>query len=239
MTTMVTKAKQSKTPRVPLSRERVLQGAIELADSAGIEALTMRRLAESLGVEAMSLYYHVANKEALLDGVIDTVVAEMLEAASAVEGPDPHHDWKGAMRARIMAARSVMMRHRWAPPVFETRTEVSLTAMTYFNGLLEIMRAGGFSYDLAHHAMHTLGSRALGFAQELFEPDDGDEPAEDDAESMQGMADQFPYLVEMLTEITHDGPDDTLGWCDDETEFKFSLDVILDGLELRLRAETA
>lgn len=105
----------------------------------------------------------------------------------------------------------------------------------HYDALLGLMRLGGFSYDLAHHAMHALGSRALGFTQELFEPADDDGDDDTAIAMLEQMADQAPHLVEMMTEITHDGPESTLGWCDDQTEFEFGLDLILDGLENRLR----
>ena len=106
--------------------------------------------------------------------------------------------------------------------------------LRYFDALLGLFRRGGFSYDLAHHALHALGSRALGFAQELFEPAGDGTPDEADAEMLARLADQVPHLVEMMSEISHDDPDSTLGWCDDQAEFEFALDLILDGLE-RLR----
>lgn len=216
-----------------LSRQRVLRAAVALADRDGLDALTMRRLAGDLGVEAMSLYHHVANKEALLDGVVEVVVDEVLAAVAEVDGPDPARDWQGALRARVLAARTVMLRHPWAPRVLETRTEIGLGMVRYFDGVLGILRAGGFDWDLAHHAMHALGSRALGFAQELFQPDDpGGDPDADAAEFMQ-MAELAPNLVGMLAAVAHDEPGQTLGWCDDQTEFEFSLDVLLDGLERR------
>ena len=222
------------TPRVPLSRERVLRAAIDLAGRRGLDSISMRKVGQELGVEAMSLYNHVANKEDLLDGMIDVIVSE-------IELVEPGDDWKAAMRSQIMAARAVMLRHRWASTVIESRTTISPILMIYFNGLLRLFRAGGFSYDLAHHAMHVLGSRALGFSQELFEPgDDGAKQADEDAGRMlEQMAEQLPYMVEMMTEIMahNDGPDETLGWCDDQTEFKFALDLILDGLERRRDAE--
>jgi AcrR family transcriptional regulator len=194
----------------------------------------MRNLAESLGVEAMSLYYHVANKEALLDGVVEVILDEILDAAGSVSAPLPEEDWKTAMRSRILAAREVMLRHKWAPPVFETRTSMNPPLLHYYHGLLEIWRRAGFSYDLAHHGLHVLGSRALGFTQELFEPDAGSDDDQANDEMMSQLAEQLPYLVEMLSEITHEGPDSTLGWCDDQTEFEFGLDLTLDGLD-RLR----
>ena len=225
---------ESDTPqRIPLSRDRVFQAAVEIADQTGIDSLTMRRLAEALGVEAMSLYYHVANKEALLDGVVEVIIDEINQATSRIEGL-PGDDWKQALRLRILTAREVMLRHKWAPRVIEDRTTMNPALLHYFHGILEIFRAGGVSYDLAHHAMHALGSRALGFSQELFEPDPDSDDEQLSEEMMAQMAAELPLLVEMMSEIVHDDPDSTIGWCDDQTEFEFGLDVILDGLE-RLR----
>lgn len=232
---MVIRAEPDPEPKIPLSRSRVLRGAVEVADENGLDGLTMRNLANHLGVEAMSLYYHVPNKEAVLDGVIDAVMEEIGEAIGGFETPVEVVDWKRTARERILLARTVLLRHPWAPAVFESRTSMSPTAIRYFDGLLGILRKGGFSYDLAHNAMHALGSRALGFTQELFQPDD-QETGDAEADAMLAeMAGQLPYLVEMLGEIAHDDPDSTLGWCDDQTEFEFGLDLILDGLESRLR----
>ena len=227
---MTTQTEPTAQPRTPLSRGRVLAAAVELADEEGLDALTMRRLAERLGVEAMSLYYHVVNKEALLDGVAEVIVSEINEAAAQVEGPDPEDDWKTAMRMRILAAREVMLRHRWAPKVLETRTTMNAALLHYYHSLLEILRAGGVSWDLAHHSMHALGSRALGFTQELFEPASEEEEEASD-EMLAQMAEELPLMVEMLSEIVHDDPDTTIGWCDDQTEFEFGLDLLLDGIE--------
>ncbi|MEV0643817.1 TetR/AcrR family transcriptional regulator C-terminal domain-containing protein [Phytomonospora sp. NPDC050363] len=214
---------------VSLSRERVLRAAVALADAVGIESLTMRRLAEVLGVEAMSLYHHVANKESLLDGVVEIVMDEVGETVRALDLPAAEDDWRTAMRMTILAARRVLLRHPWAPQVFVSRTATSAPVVRYFNTIAGTFRRGGFDYDLIHRALHTLGSRALGFAQELFEPDPGDGRA--DPESLAGLAAELPYLVEMLSEIAHDDPDSTLGWCDSQSEFEFGLDLILDGLE--------
>ena len=220
--------------RTPLSRERVLRAAVELADERGFEALTMRNLGQELGVEAMSLYNHVANKEAILDGAIELVIGEVLEAVQDETVSDPA-EWKAVTRRRILAAREVMLRHRWAPKVLETRSEMSAVVLRYYDGLLGLMFAGGFSADLAHHAMHALGSRALGFTQELYE-EDADVPAETVSAMAIQMAGQFPNLAEMLKVVTHDA-DTTLGWCDDQFEFEFGLDLLLDGLERRRDAE--
>jgi AcrR family transcriptional regulator len=219
-----------------LSKDRVLRAAIEVADQGGIEALTMRKLAQELGVEAMSLYYHVTNKDQVLDGVVDVIISEINDAASTIEVPTREGDWKTAMRQRILAARKILLQHPWAPEVIETRTTMSPSIMSYFEGVLGVFRSGGFSYDLAHHAMHALGSRALGFSQELFKPDNADAGADDTSAALfEEMAGRLPNLMGMMSEIAHNDPDSTLGWCDDQTEFEFGLDLILDGLDqLRL-----
>lgn len=212
-------------PRVPLSRRRVLRAAVAIADRDGLERLTMRGLAQELGVEAMSLYHHVANKGAVVEGVLEVVLGEILQAVDEVEAPAPEDDWRAALRARALAAREVLLRHRWAPRVLESSTTTGPAVIAYYDGVVGILRAGGFSYDLAHHALHALGSRVIGFSQELFEDGGGEAP---DAEEM---AEHFPNLAGMVGAITHDDPDGTLGFCDDRFEFEFGLDLILDGLE--------
>jgi AcrR family transcriptional regulator len=212
----------------------VLHAAVELADERGIEALTMRNLGQGLGVEAMSLYNHVANKEDILNGIVEVVVGEVLEAVDAIEPPATPADWKTVVRARILTARDVLLRHRWAPGVLESRTEMPPSLLGYYETLLALMRGAGFSLDLAHHAMHALGSRSLGFSQELFMNDDDD--ADDDmaAVMFQQMAARYPNLTDLMRIVAHDS-DSTLGsGCDDQFEFEFGLDLILDGLE-RLR----
>ena len=230
----MTKSHPMPETRAPLSRQRVLQAAVELADADGVEALTMRNLAQHLGVEAMSLYYHVENKAALLDVLVDVIVTEILEEVTTKDGPAPESDWKAAMRQRILVARTVLLRHKWAAPLIEQSTSMSVAIITYYEGVLEIFRIGGFSYDLAHHALHALGSRALGFTQELFDPDQ--DPDDASQEMFAQMADQFPHLANMMTEIVHEGPDTTIGWCDDQTEFEFGLDILLDGLDRHRQA---
>ncbi len=242
--------------RTPLSRERVFAAAVEIADAEGIEALTMRALAEHLGVEAMSLYYHVANKAALLDGVADVVIGKILAEVLAVEGggaddggapgdqapgepvgggtggaPSSAHafDWLAALRRRILTARAVLLRHPWAPALLTRPGAFGPAAVCYFDGVLGILVRGGFSYDLAHHALHALGSRAIGFSQELFAPDDAAGDASE--EVLAEMAEQLPHLMGMLQAMSHDDPDSNLGWCDDQAEFEFGIDVLLDGLE--------
>jgi AcrR family transcriptional regulator len=218
-------ADSSTRPRARLSRERVLRGAVELADESGIESVTMRPLAKRLGVEPMALYNHVANKDEILDGMADTVMSEINEATAEIAG-----DWKTAMRGRILAAREVLLSHRWAPAVLASRTNTGVPTRRYYDTLIGLFLDSGFSTDLTHHALHALGSRALGFTQEPWE--DSQELPDPSLIARQ-IADEYPNTAAMLRDLSHD-PDTTLGWCDDQFEFEFALDLLLDGLE-RLR----
>ena len=226
----IERAEPSAEPRVPLSRERVLRAAVDLADEGGIESLTMRGLGQKLGVEAMSLYNHVANKDDILDGMVDAVMSEINDAVSEIDVPSG--EWRTAMRRRVLSAREILLRHPWAPGVIESRTETSTQMLRYYDSMIGLFLEAGFSTDLTHHAMHALGSRALGFTQELY-----DDSQEVDVEQIkiffQQMAGEYPNTATMIKEITHDA-DTTLGWCDDQFEFEFALDLLLDGLE-RLR----
>ncbi len=219
--------------RTPLNRDRVLRAAIEFADEHGIEALSMRKLGTELGVEAMSLYNHVKKKDDLLNGMVDAVLEEIDMTRGGT-------DWQSCVRHRILSARETMVRHQWAAQLIETRKDMSPAMIGYFDGMVGMFREGGFSLDLIHHAMHALGSRMLGFTQELF--DDNDDLADNQevaAILMQQMTEQYPNISAMLAEITHEGGGDVVGnGCDDQVEFEFGLDLILNGLE-RLRAEEA
>jgi AcrR family transcriptional regulator len=172
----------------------------------------------------MSLYYHVAKKDDVLDGIADVVAEEINEAAERVESTG---DWKTVTRGRILAARAVMLRHPWAPAVFETRTTTSPAVLRYYDRLVGLLREGGFSNDLIHRALHALGSRALGFTQELFDPEAG---AGEDSDAA-ALDENLPSLASMMAEIAHDDPTSTLGWCDAQAEFEFALDLLLDGLD--------
>ena len=196
----------------------------------------MRNLASALGVEAMSLYHHVANKEALLDGVVERVVQEIEEEIGGFTVDPSRRDWMPIVRERVLAARRVMLRHPWAPSVVETRTSMPPVLMQLFDSMVGVFAAGGFSHDLSHHAIHAMGSRFLGFSQELFTPDSATGAVE--TPSMEEMAAQLPHLVAMLTEVAHDDPESTIGWCDDQTEFEFVLELLLEGLERRRVAES-
>lgn len=217
--------------RAPLNRERVLAAAVALVDREGIDALSMRRLGQELSVEAMALYNHVANKDDLLNGMVDLVVGQ-IDLADADGG-----DWKMAARNRILSARGVMLRHPWASAVIASRTQPSPVVMRYMDGMGGIMLSGGFSVDLMHHAFHTLGSRVLGFSQELF--DDSTELAAAPAIQelmIRQMSREYPNLVAVMEKIAHDDATVVGTGCDDQFEFEFAIGVILDGLEsLRLR----
>ena len=222
--------------RLPLTRERVLRAAVELADTRGIDSLTMRNLGHELGVEAMSLYNHVANKEDVLDGLIEVVVGEVIAAVDEIEPLSSAAGWKDVMRRRILAAREVLLRHRWAPDVLESRTDMPPSLLPYYDSQLGLMREAGFSLDLAHHAMHAIGSRMLGFTRELFVTGDEDIEPEVAAIMLQQMAGRYPYLTELMRVVSHDEGSTLGSGCDDQFEFEFGLDLILDGLE-RLRDE--
>jgi AcrR family transcriptional regulator len=211
---------------VPLSKERVLGAAVALADAQGVEALSMRKLAQELGVVPMALYKHVANKDELLDGMVDVVVGEIDPPAGAT-------DWKTAMRRRVLSARGALLRHPWASRVMESRTSPTPAVLAYMDSMIGMFRAGGFSIDLTHHAMHAMGSRLLGFSQELFD-ETADVGPGMDAETLRELAGTFPHITELVVAITHDQASVVGVGCDDQFEFEFALDLMLDGLE-RLR----
>ena len=205
--------------RPQLTRQRVMTVAIELADRDGIDSISMRKLAQELGVEAMSLYTHVRNKEDLLDGMVDAVIGQIPISADGI-------GWKASLRQMALAARTVVLRHPWAARTIETRSAPGPAALRYVNAVIGIFREGGFSIAQAHHGLHILGSRALGFTQDLFD-DSGDLDPETAAMLADALGATHPYVVEMALAVTHSG---ALGPCDDDAEFEFALDLILDGL---------
>ena len=217
---MATQVKGDSQERVPLSRERILETAVALADRDGVESASMRKIAQELGVVPMALYKHVSNKDELLDGMVEVVVGE-------IDPPAPDLDWKTAMRRRILSARRAVLRHPWASRVMESRTQPTPTLLAYMDSIIGMFRAGGFSIDLTHHAMHVMGSRLLGFSQELF--DDSDTDPEVESEIFQAMADSYPNIYELFVTVTHDDASVVGGGCDDQFEFEFALDLLLDG----------
>ena len=208
-------------PRIPLSRDRVLRAAAAFADENGIEALSMRKLAQAVGVEAMSLYNHVASKEDLLDGMIDLVFAE-IELPSAAEG------WKRAMRQRAISVRTVLARHRWAIGLMESRTSPGPATLRHHDAVLGCLREAGFSLELAAHAYSALDSYIYGFTlQERGLPFDTPQETAALAQVMLARfpADQYPHLAEfMFGHVLQPG-------YDYGEEYEFGLDLILDGLE--------
>src|SRR5215469_415985 len=182
--------------RAQLTREQVVAAAIELADRDGIESISMRRLAQELGGEAMSLYTHVRNKEDLLDGMVDAVIGMI-----PVDASTDAADWRTSLRRMALTARGVMLRHPWAPQTVETRAAPGPAAIAYINVVLGILREGGFSVAQTHHALHILGSQLLGFTQNLFD-DSPDSDPEAAAPLPEGFVAAFPYAAEMALEGT-------------------------------------
>ncbi|MGW1780824.1 TetR/AcrR family transcriptional regulator [Streptomyces sp. NPDC002143] len=227
MVEIATQVGTAAQPRAPLSRQRVLSAAVALADEGGVDALSMRRIAQALGVVPMALYKHVANKNELLDGMIDVLVGE-------IDPPAGDADWKTAVRLRVLSARRMLLRHPWAPEVIESRMKArsapTPALMAYLDSMIGIFRAGGFSLDLVHHAMHVMGSRLLGFSQELFE-DSSDREPDPDALPPEEMAARYPHITELAMAVAHDEESVVGSGCDDQFEFEFALDLTLDGLE--------
>ncbi|MDQ5853763.1 MAG: TetR/AcrR family transcriptional regulator [Chloroflexota bacterium] len=217
---MASQAEPGAAPRVPLSRERVLRAAIDLADTGGIASLTMRKLAQELGVEAMSLYYYVARKDDLLAGIVDLVLGEM-------ELPSAEAGWKAAIRKSAISAHDVLMRHPWACSLMMSTSEVSPARIRWMDSILRCFREAGFSAKLTHHAYHALDSHITGFTLwELSFQFEKEELADIGAAFLRQLpVDEYPYLAEHVEwHLTESNPDD-------EGEFAFGLDLILDGLE--------
>jgi AcrR family transcriptional regulator len=211
----------SAPPRAPLSRERVLVDAVALADENGIGTLTMRRLADRLHVEPMSLYHHVANKEAILDGMVDLVFGE-------IELPSTDLHWKTAMRERAVSARDVLHRHPWAIGLMESRATPGPATLRHHDAVIGCLRSAGFTIELAAHAFSAIDSYLYGFAmQELNLPFHTPEEAAEMAVTFldQFPAEDYPHLAELTIEHV------LLPGYDYGDEFEFGLDLVLDGLE--------
>jgi AcrR family transcriptional regulator len=206
--------------RAPVTREAVLRSAIALADEGGLESLTMRALGQEIGVEAMSLYNHVANKDEVLDGIVDLVVIE-------IEVPPAGTPWKAAMRERAISAHEVLLAHPWACTLLTSRINIGPGMTRYLNETLGRLREGGFSVTAALDAWNTLDSHLYGFTlQELNLPFEVEESAQVSADFLPQLpADQFPYVTEVLVEVMTSGRTE---------DFTFGLDLVLDGLERRL-----
>jgi AcrR family transcriptional regulator len=216
-------------PRDPLTRDRVLWTGLALADEHGLDWLSMRKLGQALGVEAMSLYHHVANKEDLIDGMIDLVFAE-------IELPSNQDDWKTAMRTRALSARQVLSRHRWANGLMESRSTPGAANLRHHDAVIGCLRRAGFPMTLVAHAYSALDSYIYGFAmQERTLPF---ETAEQTAELAQAIMSRFPvaafpHLAALMSEhVLQPGYDYA-------KEFEFGLDLLLDGIERALPRSSA
>jgi AcrR family transcriptional regulator len=223
MTTQTTKRAHR---REPLTRERVLHAALRLADQGGIESLSMRKLGQELGVEAMAVYYHFANKDQVLDGIVDLVFEE-------IELPVAGSDWKTAMRRRGISVRDVLARHRWAIGMMESRRNPGPANLRHHDAVIGNLRAAGFDMAMAAHAYSLLDSYFYGFAlTKMNLPfDTGDEVAKM-AQSMLApfSPEDYPNLDAFITEHAMKP-----GY-DYADEFEYGLDVTLNGLELALAA---
>ena len=209
--------------RAPLTRERVLRAAIRLADKGGLEAVSMRKLGQVLRVEAMSLYKHVANKDDLLDGVVDEVFSE-------IRLPQEGADWRNAMRDRAISAREVLVRHPWAIGLMDSRRNAGAATIRHHDAVIGSLRRGGFSVEMAAHAFSLLDSYIYGFAlQETSLPFRTPEELSELANTVMPLppATEYPYFAELATEYAL-RPGYSYG-----AEFAFGLDLILDGLERR------
>ena len=206
--------------RPRLSRERVLQGAVAVADAGGIASLTIRSLAAELGVKPMAVYHHVANKEEILDGIVDIVFSE-------IELPTIGGEWHNEMRRRAASAREAMRRHPWAIGLVETRTSPGFATLKHHDAVIGTLRAGGFSVAMTAHAFALIDAFVYGFAlSEATLPFNGPDTVPEVAEQMMShfSPDDYPHLVEFSVEhVMKPGYDYS-------EEFEFGLSVILDGL---------
>ena len=206
--------------RAPLSRERVLQTAFRLADEGGLSSLTMRRLGQELGVEGMAMYYYFASRDEIVDGIVDLVFAE-------IDLPSDDGDWKAAMRRRAISLRDVLLRHRWAIGLMESRRNGGPANLRHHDAVIGSLRAGGMDIPMAAHAYSLLDSYIYGFAlTKMTLPFD---TGAEIAEVAQGLRqafdlDAYPHLVEMIGHAMQPG-------YDYGDEFEYGLDAILDSLE--------
>jgi AcrR family transcriptional regulator len=221
--------RETRPNRTPLNRERVLRAAVALADARGAQELTMRKLAAELGVEAMSLYNHVANKDDLLNGMIEIVFGE-------IEPPAAGGDWKSELRKRALSTREALNRHRWAVGEMEGRSDHGPANLRLHDAVLGCLRAAGFSLEMTVHAYSVQDAYIYGFVLQQADmspetPEDFAAVAEQQMHDYAAALADYPHLVEVV------GGHVAKAGYDYETEFLFGLDVILDGLEQLLAAE--
>jgi AcrR family transcriptional regulator len=209
--------------RPPLSPERVIDAASRVADASGLAGVSMRSVGRELGVEAMSLYHHVASKDALLDGLADWVFTR-------IETPTPDGSWRAQMEARARSARAVLAAHPWGLGLVESRRSPGPATLRHHDAVLGCLRAAGFSVALAAHAFSVLDAYVYGFVlTEVNLPFQPGEPAEDFVEELGEVMAAHPHLAEMVAEQVV-GRDYAYG-----NEFDYGLALVLDGLEARFR----
>lgn len=216
-------ASEESEKRLALNRDRVLAAAVAIADEHGVGAVTMRAIASRLGVEAMSLYNHVANKDDILDGMVDWVIQQ-------IELPEHVLGWRDAMQQRAVSAHRVLGRHRWAPPLLDSRTSSGPARLGYFDWVLGQLIDAGFSIDEAARAFSVLDSYVYGFGiQQANFASDGEVSPEEMAQAILGAIpeERYPYLHRMAMHATRHG-------YDAEADFEFGLETILDGLQVML-----
>ena len=219
--------KKSNPKKRTLTRERVLKAAVELADKDGVESLSMRSLGQALGVEAMSLYNHVANKDDLLDAIVELVVSEISDSTEVA-------DWKAAMRSRAIATHRVLLRHPWVSSLLESRTRPIPGRLQYFNSTVGMLREAGFSTDLAYYSFLTVDSFVYGFTFQVlnwpFKADD--RPKVVKRLRTKISVDEYPHIVDVMDYVAGAARSKSsqVGY---EREFEFGLELILDGLEQR------
>ena len=220
-------------PRTPVTRERALAEAVALADAEGIDAVSLRRLAARLDVVPMAHYKHLTNKDDLLDGMVATLI-------DSYDPPAPELGWKDAVRAQILSARQVLLKHPWARQVIETRTTRTPQVLGYMDRLSGLFIEGGFSPDLTHHAMHALGHRIWGFSPEAFDDPDSLQPPADPAQR-QAMFEMvqsvYPYIAMIALDSAGGDLTKVGDGCDEQFEFEFTLDLLLDAFERLQEAE--
>ena len=219
MTTPPTPTARAATRRRPLSRDRVLRAAVQLADESGLEAVSMRKLGHVLRVEAMSLYKHVANKDDILDGIADVVMSDF-------EVPAGDADWKSSIRRSAISAHQVLLRHPWASSVIESRRSAGPARLRYLDAVIGTLSAAGFTMQMAIRAIMALDSYTYGFVlQELAWPFDEQDAPGVAASFARGLqAGEYPFLIAMA-EMAAAAPGGA------SVDFEFGLDLVLDGLE--------
>ncbi len=220
---MAAQASARARPHVRLNKDRVLRAAIQIADKGGIGSLTMRKLAQKLGVEAMTLYYYVAKKDDIVDGILDLVVGE-------IELPIAGGEWKAALRRSAISAHQVLLRHPWACGLMMSPARVGPARFRYMESLLGRLREAGFSANMTHHAYHALDSHILGFTMWEVGYTTGARQLPDAGAGLRRelTVEKYPYLNEhMEVHVAESGRKEAGG------EFEFGLDLILDGLDAK------